>query len=75
MVQVINGAVVKTSYLDLDGDLEVLTDYHLSKTQAQLNAVKAAGGTGRLVLEADKVENGGDAVYITADEYRIPTLS
>jgi len=72
----INGSVIKTSYLDLDGDLEVLTDYHLCTSQSQLDALLTSGGDGRLVGFNDKVENGGDAIFMEAsNEYRIPTLS
>ena len=39
----INGAVIRASYLDLDGQLEVLTNYHLCTSQAQLNALIASG--------------------------------
>lgn len=72
----VSGAVISASYIDLDGDLEILTDYHLYPDQAALDAGIAAGKVGRLVLESDKIENGGDAVYTSADnEWRIPTLS
>lgn len=55
----INGAVIKASYLDLDGDLEVLTDYHI--TIAMYNANPG--------LYSDAVFIGTD------NEYRIPTTS
>lgn len=72
----INGAVIRASYLDLDGQLEVLTNYHLCASQAQLNALIASGKLGRLVIDADKLQNGGDAIYLASDdEWRIPSLS
>lgn len=70
---IIEGVVIKASYLDLDGELEVLTNYHLCMTQAQLNAVIAAGGTGALYTNGTLMP---DAVYIAiSDEYRIPSIS
>ena len=72
----INGAVIRASYLDLDGQLEVLTNYHLCTSQAQLNALIASGKLGRLAIDADKLQNGGDAIYLASDdEWRIPSLS
>lgn len=56
---VINGAVVKASYLDLDGELEVLTNYHI--TPAMYNANPS--------LYTDAVYLSG------TNEYRIPSLS
>lgn len=77
----INGAVIKASYLDLDGEIQVLTNYHLCMTQAKLNAVIAAGGTGELytnsILMPDAIPikltdiNGVESI----DEYRIPSIS
>ena len=79
---VINGAVIKASYLDLDGAIQVLTNYHLCITQAKLNAVIAAGGTGQLYTNSTAMP---DAIPINIpdpvtgidviDEYRIPSLS
>jgi len=56
---VINGAVIKASYLDLDGELEVLTNYHI--TVAMYNANPS--------LYTDSVYIEG------SDEYRIPSIS
>ena len=56
---VINGAVVKASYLDLDGELEVLTNYHI--TVAMYNANPS--------LYTDAVYLSG------TNEYRIPSIS
>lgn len=79
---VINGAVIKASYLDLDGAIQVLTNYHLCITQAKLNAVIAGGGTGALYTNSNSMH---DAIPIiipdpvtgidVIDEYRIPSLS
>jgi len=55
----INGSVIKASYLDLDGDLEVLTNYHISTATYNSNPS----------LYTDAVYIDSD------DEYRIPTLS
>ena len=55
----INGAVIKASYLDLDGELEVLTNYHI--TVAMYNANPS--------LYTDAVYIEGN------DEYRIPSIS
>ena len=77
----INGAVIKASYLDLDGEIEVLTNYHLCMTQAKLDAVIAAGGTGQLYTNSTLMP---DAIPIkltdingveSIDEYRIPSIS
>lgn len=79
---VIEGAVIKASYLDLDGELQVLTNYHLCLTQAQLNDVITAGGTGTLytnsTLMPDAIpiklidqQTGVEYIY----EYRIPSIS
>lgn len=56
---VIQGAVIKASYLDLDGELEVLTNYHI--TVAMYNANPS--------LYTDAVYLEGN------DEYRIPSIS
>ena len=56
---VINGSVVKASYLDLDGQLEVLTNYHI--TPAMYNANPS--------LYTDAVYISG------SNEYRIPSIS
>ena len=56
---VIKGAVVKASYLDLDGELEVLTNYHI--TPAMYNANPS--------LYTDAVYLSG------SNEYRIPSIS
>lgn len=56
---VINGAVVKASYLDLDGELEVLTNYHI--TVAMYNANPS--------LYTDAVYMSG------TNEWRIPSIS
>lgn len=55
----INGSVIKTSYLDLDGELEVLTNYHI--TVAMYNANPS--------LYTDAVYISAD------NEYRIPSMS
>ena len=55
----INGAVIKASYLDLDGELEVLTNYHI--TVAMYNANPS--------LYTDAVYISAD------NEYRIPSMS
>ena len=55
----INGAVIKASYLDLDGELEVLTNYHI--TPAMYNANPS--------LYTDAVYISG------SNEYRIPSIS
>lgn len=55
----INGAVIKASYLDLDGELEVLTNYHI--TLAMFNSNPS--------LYTDAVFISAD------NEYRIPSLS
>ena len=55
----INGAVIKASYLDLDGELEVLTNYHI--TVAMRNANPS--------LYTDAVYISAD------NEYRIPSIS
>lgn len=55
----INGSVIKTSYLDLDGELEVLTNYHI--TVAMYNANPS--------LYTDAVYISAD------NEYRIPSIS
>lgn len=55
----INGAVIKASYIDLDGELEVLTNYHIS------NAMYTANTS----LYIDAIHT------VTPDEYRIPSLS
>lgn len=55
----IDGAVIKASYLDLDGELEVLTDYHISSAMYSANP---ALYTDAVYIKAD-------------NEYRIPTLS
>lgn len=56
---VINGAVVKASYLDLDGELEVLTNYHI--TPAMYSADPS--------LYTDAVYISG------TNEWRIPSVS
>jgi hypothetical protein len=55
----INGAVIKASYLDLDGELEVLTNYHI--TMSMYNANPS--------LYTDAVYISAD------NEYRIPSMS
>ena len=55
----INGSIIKTSYLDLDGELEVLTNYHI--TVAMYNANPS--------LYTDAVYISAD------NEYRIPSMS
>ena len=55
----INGAVVKASYLDLDGELEVLTNYHISTAMYNANPS----------LYSDAVYISADG------EYRIPSIS
>lgn len=56
---VIQGAVIKASYLDLDGELEVLTNYHIT----------VAMYTSNPSLYTDAVYLSGN------DEYRIPSIS
>lgn len=55
----INGAVIKASYLDLDGELEVLTNYHITVVMYNANPS----------LYTDAVYLSG------TNEYRIPSLS
>ena len=55
----INGSVIKTSYLDLDGELEVLTNYHISVATRNANPS----------LYTDAVYISAD------NEYRIPSMS
>lgn len=55
----INGAVIKASYLDLDGELEVLTNYHISVATYNANPS----------LYSDAVYISAD------NEYRIPSWS
>lgn len=55
----INGAVIKASYLDLDGELEVLTNYHISV--AMYNASPST--------YSDSIYISAD------NEYRIPSMS
>lgn len=55
----INGAVIKASYLDLDGELEVLTNYHISVATYNANPS----------LYTDAVYISAD------NEYRIPSMS
>lgn len=55
----INGSVIKASYLDLDGELEVLTNYHIS----------VATYTANPSLYKDAVYVSSDK------EYRIPSIS
>ena len=56
---VLNGAVVKASYLDLDGELEVLTNYHITPAMYTANPS----------LYTDAV------YISASNEYRIPSLS
>ena len=56
---VINGAVIRASYLDLDGQLEVLTNYHITPSMYNANPG----------LYVDAVWIAG------ANEYRIPSIS
>lgn len=56
---VINGAVVKASYLDLDGELEVLTNYHITPAMYAANP--------SLYTDAVYIEGN--------NEYRIPSIS
>jgi len=55
----INGSVIKASYLDLDGELEVLTNYHISVAMYTANPT----------LYKDAVYVSSDK------EYRIPSIS
>jgi len=55
----INGSVIKASYLDLDGELEVLTNYHISVATRNANPS----------LYTDAVYISAD------NEYRIPSIS
>ena len=79
---IIEGAVIKASYLDLDGELQVLTNYHLCVSQAQLNDIITAGGTGTLYTNSSLMpdaipikltdqQTGLEYIY----EYRIPSIS
>lgn len=69
----IEGAVIKASYLDLDGEIQVLTNYHLWVTQADMDAGIAAGQKGELYTnEIDMV----GAIYLSGqDEWRLPSTS
>lgn len=55
----INGAVIKASYLDLDGELEVLTNYHITPAMYAANP--------SLYTDAVYIEGN--------NEYRIPSIS
>ena len=55
----INGAIIKASYLDLDGDIEVLTNYHISTAMYDANPS----------LYIDAIFISAD------NEYRIPSIS
>ncbi len=55
----INGAVIKASYLDLDGDLEVLTNYHITLAMYAANP--------SLYIDA--------VFITSDNEYRIPSIS
>lgn len=79
---IIEGAVIKASYLDLDGEVQVLTNYHLCLSQAQLNDIITAGGTGTLYTNSSLMpdaipikltdqQTGLEYIY----EYRIPSIS
>lgn len=63
---VIEGAVIKASYLDLDGELEVLTNYHI--TVAMYNSSPS------FYADSIPIYGTGDSSDIVS-EYRIPTLS
>jgi len=56
---IIEGAVIRASYLDLDGDLEILTDYHISIA----------------LYDSDPSRFIDAVYIAIDNEYRIPTLS
>jgi hypothetical protein len=56
---IFEGAVIKASYLDLDGELEVLTNYHISISSYNSNP--------SLYIDA--------VLISASNEYRIPTIS
>jgi hypothetical protein len=70
----IEGAVIKASYLDLDGELQVLTNYHLWLTQADMDAGVLAGQNGELYTNSTEMPG---AIFIggSPDEYRLPSIS
>lgn len=69
----IEGAVIKASYLDLDGQIQVLTNYHLWATQADMDAGIAAGQKGELYT--NEVDMTG-AIYMSGqNEWRLPSTS
>lgn len=69
----IEGAVIKASYLDLSGQIQILTNYHLWATQADMDAGIAAGQKGELYTnEIDMV----GAIYMSGqNEWRLPSMS
>lgn len=69
----ITGAIIKASYLDLDGELEVLTNYHLWATQEQMDIGIANGQKGMLYTNSTKMPS---AIYVAgSNEWRIPSIS
>lgn len=69
----IEGAVIKASYLDLSGEIQILTDYHLWVSQVDMDAGIAAGQKGELYT--NEVDMPG-AIYVSGqDEWRLPSTS
>lgn len=76
------GSVIRASYLDLDGEIQVLTNYHLCVTQEKLDEVIANGGNGALFTSStqmiDAIPIKFTDVYTgieSIQEYRIPSIS
>ncbi len=63
---VIEGSVIKASYLDLDGELEVLTNFHIT--------VSMYNGDPTFYRDSVPIYGSGAGAGVV-DEYRIPTLS
>ncbi len=61
----INGSVIKASYLDLDGDLEVLTNYHISYAMYSANPA----------LYTDAVDTGIEYRIPSLSRISIPATS
>lgn len=71
----INGAVIKASFLDLDGELEVLTNYYLV-TGTDLSDVPATAVFENRYLTNYVFAAGDDSVAIeNTNLYRIPSIS
>ena len=70
---VITGAVIKASYLDLDGELEVLTNYHITTVMYNANpalytdAIYAAGSNEYRIPSTSIVRNSGGATVVSSD--------